>query len=353
MLAIGRPAPVLLALLLVACGPATDRAGGSRVAAPEVGEPVVHRFGGPTMGSTYEVKFVGNAAIADVQKLVAAELAAFDLAFSQWRNDSEIARANAHASSEPLPLSPRFAAVLQDALAVAAATDGAFDPTVKPLSDLYRAAKQSGQPIEPAALAAAKLRVGYRAVQVRDGALVKARPDVQLDLDGLVAGAACDAIAAQLPQLGVASFYLEVTGEVLCRGEKAPGQPWRIGVVDPRADVVGDDEPLRVLALRDASLCTSGDYRNRALVGGKLLHHVFDPRTGSNAEHRIVSASVLAERAAIADAFGTAFLVLGTDGVQAIWPKLAAFGVRGALLLGVDGKGELEAKEFTWPQEER
>ena len=353
MVVLHRSTSLPLLLLLVACEPAERSASQPAGPAVAVGEPVVHRFGGPTMGSTYEVKFVGGAAIADVQKLVADELAAFDAAFSQWRNDSEIARVNAHASSEPLPLSPRFAAVLQDALAVAAATDGAFDPTVKPLSELYRAAKTSGQPMEPAASAAAKARVGYRHVQVRDGALVKLRPDVQLDLDGLVAGAACDAIATKLPQSGVVSFYLEVTGEVLCRGEKAPGQPWRIGVVDPRADVVGDDEPLRVLALRDASLCTSGDYRNRALVGGKLLHHVFDPRTGSNPEHRIVSASVLAERAAIADAFGTAFLVLGTDGVQAIWPRLAAFGVRGALLLGVDGKGELEAKEFTWPQEER
>jgi len=352
MVVLHRSTSLLLLLLLVACEPA-ERSASQPAGPAAVGEPVVHRFGGPTMGSTYEVKFVGGAAIADVHKFVTDELAAFDLAFSQWREDSEIARANAHASTEPLSLSPRFAAVLQDALAVAAATDGAFDPTVKPLSDLYRAAKKSGQAIEAVALAAAKARVGYQHVQVRDGALVKLRPDVQLDLDGLVAGAACDAIAAKLPQLGATAFYLEVTGEVLCRGEKAPGQPWRIGVVDPRADVVGDDEPLRVLALRDASLCTSGDYRNRALVGGKLLHHVFDPRTGSNPEHRIVSASVLAERAAIADAFGTAFLVLGTDGVQAIWPRLAAFGVRGALLLGVDAKGELQGKEFTWPHEER
>lgn len=330
-------------VLLAACGPA----------APVVVEPVVHRCAGPTMGATYEVKFVGDTPVAVVQKAVAAELAVFDAAFSQWRSDSEIARANAHASTEPLTLSPLFAAVLQDALAVAAATDGAFDPTVKPLSDLYRAAKKSGQPIDPAALAAARQRVGCSAIAVRDGALVKARPDVQLDLDGLVAGAACDALATMLPKLGIASFYLEVTGEVLCRGEKAPGLPWRIGVVDPRADAAGDDEPVRVLALRDASLCTSGDYRNTAMVGGKLLHHVFDPRTGANPEHRVVSASVLAGRAAIADAFGTAFLVLGPAGVRACWPKLAAFGVQGALLLEVDGDGSLRPTEFAWPKEER
>lgn len=316
-------------------------------------EPQVQRFAGPTMGSTYEVKYVADVDLARVQACVQQELQQFDEAFSQWRNDSEIAKANAHTSTEPLPVSSRFAAVLQQALAVATATDGAFDPTVKPLSDLYRAAKKSGQPIDPTALAAARARVDFRAVQVRDGALVKARPDVLLDLDGLVAGAACDTIAARLQSLGVTAFYLEITGEVLCRGEKAPGQPWRIGVVDPRADAVGDDEPIRVLALRDAALCTSGDYRNTAVVGGRLLHHVFDPRTGQNPAHRVVSASVLAASAAMADAFGTAFLVLGEDGVKALWPQLAAFGVRGSLLLGVDAAGELRATEFTWPQEER
>lgn len=330
-------------VLLAACGPSV----------PVAVEPVVHRCAGPTMGSTYEVKFVGDTPVADVQKVVEAELARFDAAFSQWRTDSEIARVNQHASTEPLPLSPLFAAVLQDSLAVAVATDGAFDPTVKPLSDLYRAAKKSGQPIDPTALATARQRVGFGAVAVRDGALVKAKADVQLDLDGLVAGAACDALAVALPKLGVSSFYLEVTGEVLCRGEKAPGVPWRIGVVDPRADATGDDEPVRVLALRDAALCTSGDYRNTAMAGGKLLHHVFDPRTGANPAHRVVSASVLATRAAIADAFGTAFLVLGPDGVRARWPQLAAFAVQGALLLEVDGDGSLRPTEFAWPQEER
>jgi thiamine biosynthesis lipoprotein len=331
------PVVAALAGALVACG----------------GEPVVHEFGGPTMGSSYVVKYVAPAPLSAVPAAVAEELAAVDAAFSNWRPDSEIARANAHLSTAPLPLSPRFAAVLQLALALAKVTDGAFDPTVKPLSDLYRAAKRDPQHrLDAAALAAAKERVGWQLVAVRDGALVKARPDVQLDLDGIAAGAACDSIAARLQALGVGDVYLEVTGEVLCRGRKPGGEPWRVGVVDPTADQMGEETPIRALPLRDRALCTSGDYRNAIVVDGARFHHVFDPRTGSNPTTDVVSASVLADSAAVADALGTAFLVLGADGAQAIWPRLDAHGVRGALLLSPGPDGAVKQFEIAWPKDD-
>jgi thiamine biosynthesis lipoprotein len=334
---------LIVAVTLAAC----DR---TPVAVPE---PVVHEIHGVTMGSTYQVKFVSDVAKGPVQAMVEAELAAFDLAFSNWRTDSEIARINKQATVEPLPVSARFAAVLQLALDVAKATDGAFDPTVKPLSDLYRARKKDpSAPLDAAALDRARAAVDYRAVSLRDGKLVKARPDVTLDLDGIVAGAACDAIAARLPTLSITKFYVEVTGEVTCRGEKAPGQPWRIGVVDPTSDAEGGDQPLVALPLRDRSLCTSGDYRNSLLVDGKPMHHVFDPRTGRNPEHRVVSASVLAGSAALADALGTALLVVGETKAKELWPRLAALGAQGALLLSAGDGGKLLTTEITWPRED-
>lgn len=313
----------------------------------------IRSFGGPTMGSTYQVTYFGAASVATVRAVVEAELAAFDATFSNWRPDSEIARVNAHASATRLPVSPLFAAVLQLALDIAVATDGAFDPTVKPLSDLYRARKRDPEHrLDAVAAAAARARVDYRAVQVRDGAVEKARADVTLDLDGLVAGAAADAVGVRLTQLGVQSFFLEITGEVLCRGHKPGGEPWRIGVVDPSADLVGDQVPIRSLALRDRALCTSGDYRNGFLHAGEFVHHVFDPRTGQNPKHQVVSASVLADRAAVADALGTAFLVLGPDGTRAAWPSLQRFLVHGALLLLPGSDGKLEQQEITWPKED-
>lgn len=316
-------------------------------------EQGVHAFAGPTMGSTYEVKFVGAAAqVAAAQRVVERDLAAFDEAFSNWRPDSEIARFNASRSLAPVPVSDRFADVLRLALRIAAATDGAYDPTVKPLSDLYRAAKADpAAGLAPAALDAAKARVGYREVAVERGGVRKARPDVELDLDGIVAGAAADAIGASLRALGVDSYYVQVTGEVLCRGVKPDGSPWRIGVVDPSSDA-GAQAAVVALPLRDAALCSSGDYRNRAVVGDEVMHHVFDPRTGRNPAHRVVSASVLAGSCAAADAFGTALLVLSPEEVEEAWAGMKRLGARGALLLTPGPNGTWDKVELEWPSED-
>ena len=313
----------------------------------------VHAFSGPTMGSTYEVKVVGASKQAHVARdIVERELQAFDLAFSNWRDDSEIARVNAHRGDAPLEVSERFADVLRTALRVASATDGAFDPTVKPLSDLYRAARQApDKPFSEDALTEAAALVGHRLVTIDGLQLTKARPGVQLDLDGIVAGAAADAIAAHLEGVGVSSFYLQITGEVLCRGSKPDGSPWRIGVVDPSSSE-GEQAAVVALPLRDAALCSSGDYRNQAVVGGEVMHHVFDPRTGRNPAHRVVSASVLASSCAVADALGTALMVLAPEDLEQAWPGIKQLGATGALLLLPAAGGRWNKVEFEWPSED-
>ena len=308
------------------------------------------RFGGATMGSTYEVKFFGAQPAAAVRAVVEEELAACDLAFSKWRPDSEISRLNQTAGTAPFPVSARFAKVLELALELAAATGGAFDPTVQPLAEVYRRAKKDpAHRLDEAELDAAKRRVDFRRVSVRDGAVHRAQADVQLDLDGLVAGACADAIAVRLEALGVKSFYLEITGEVFCRGEKAPGVPWIIGVVDPTSDGGGEEATVSELPLRDRALCTSGDYRNAMVANGKLVHHVFDPRTGRSADHGVVSVSVLADSAAVADALGTALMVLGDEAGAQVLGKLTGYGTLQALFLVANAEGVLRRVEVGWP----
>jgi FAD:protein FMN transferase len=314
---------------------------------------VVQSISGPTMGSTYQVKVVTDRSIAEVRSVVAKQLLAFDVAFSNWRDSSEIVRVNNHRSTEPLAVSPLFGGVLEQALVIADATGGAFDPTMKPLSDLYRAAKEDPASVfEDAQFVAAKQRVGYRQVSVEDGKLVKQRPDVLLDLDGIVAGAAADAIADELLALGIESFYLEITGEVLCRGEKPDGAVWRIGVVDPSSDASSGQRAIVTLPLRDRALCSSGDYRNAVVMGGRVVHHLFDPRTGRNPEHAVVSASVIADSCAVADALGTALMVLGDESGKELWPAMKELGAHSALFLkpGVDTVWR-EVK-IEWPEED-
>lgn len=327
---------LLLPLLLAACDPQA------------AGEDI-HRFSGPTMGSTYEVKFQGPVPEAQVRQVVEDELAAADQAFSLWREDSEIARFNAQRDTAPFAASARLRNGVRLALQLAEHTGGAFDPTVQPLMRVYRQAQKLEQPIDPAALAAAERRVGYRHLAVDGGNLTKAIPDLEIDLDGIVAGLCADAIAERLESLGVGAFYLQITGEVLCRGRKADGEPWRIGIQDPAAAERGREDWLETVPLVDRALCTSGDYQNYFTSGGRRWHHVFDPRTGKNPEREVVSVSVLARSCALADGLGTALMVMGPDRAAelfASWPGKAL----GAWFLLPDGQGGLRRKTVDWPK---
>ena len=100
------------------------------------------------------------------------------------------------------------------------------------------------------------------------------------------------------------------------------------------------------------ALCSSGDYRNAVIMGGRVIHHLFDPRTGRNPEHAVVSASVIADSCAVADALGTALMVLGDASGKELWPAMKELGAHSALFLkpGVDTVWR-EVK-IEWPEED-
>lgn len=306
---------------------------------------------GETMGSTWSLKYFAPVATAEVRALVEQELAVADRTFSRWREDSEIVRINAMRSTEPIEVSEPMAAALGCALELARRTGGAFDPTVGPVTELYRKARKSGE-LDREAVARARPHVGWQKLAWEGGRLSKADPDVQLDLDGIVAGLVADSLAVRLEQAGVRSFFLDVTGEILVRGTKADGAPWRAGIVDPERAEPGDEGAVVSLPMGDMALCTSGSYRNQVVSRDAVVHHIFDPRTGANAAHRTVSASVLARSAALADGLGTALMVNGPEGAEALlegWgdgPGLAA------LLLVQREDGTLQVHRVNWPKAE-
>lgn len=340
--------PIVLLVALAACGE-------KRTALPQL-----HELHGPTMGSEWRLKWHGGAAPAEVGKRMQEQLAAADATFSNWRKDSEIAAFNAHASTEPFRASVIFCDAVQMALAIANRTDGAFDPTVKPLVDLYREQKRTGIAPTADAIAAARARVSWRDVRrVAPDKVAKSRPDVELDLDGLVAGLVADVLVHELAGLGVTNFMLDITGEVTCRGVRPDGQPWRIGIVDPQNATVGAEQSLEIVPLADRALCTSGDYRNFVVADGKVTTHVFDPRTANNPDHGVVSVSVYGRSCAVADAVGTALMVAGPDLAPSLLKKLrSAMVLRGELVADPDlaawfvlakPDGSLQSVPVDWP----
>lgn len=290
-----------------------------------------------------------------LQRFIQKQLDAVDIAASTFKPESDISRFNALQSTEWFPVSETTAQIVQIALDVAQKTGGAFDPTVAPLVDLYRFGPNKAPLVQfPSDEQIAKLRenVGYDKLEVRaepEPALRKSVPGLTLDLSGVAKGFAVDRVAQALDQAGLPDYLVEVGGETRCGGQKArfnfetnalERTPWRVGIEAP--EIARDARRqiprlYRVLnfdsATRpNASLATSGDYRNYLQVGELRFSHIIDPRSGKPTEivesgapvsaERLGAVSVVASTCAEADAFATAFFVLGEKEGIALADKL-------------------------------
>lgn len=280
-------------------------------------------FSGPTMGTRYTVRVVmapgDDAANERVRAAIDGELSRADRLFSGWNPASEISRLNAHASTEPFPVSAETVAALDLGRRASELTGGAFDVTVAPLVEAWGFGPPKGPPSVPGAevLAALRARVGYRQLSL-DAArrtVAKARPDVACDVSALAGGWVADRLAEAIVALGHPDVLVDVGGEVTARGRRPDGGRWRVAVEWPdRARERG-----LVVELESAAVATSGDYRKAWTdAQGRRRSHILDPRTGEPVGHGLASATVVHGDGAWADALATALLVLGPDEGRAL-----------------------------------
>ena len=277
---------------------------------------VVHELSGSTMGTTWAAKLVvppgATTLVAAARDSIVARLDRVNESMSTWDPASEISRFNRTVSVEPFPVSVEFVDVVRRAGTVSRATSGAFDVTVAPLVTLwgFGADGTAGQPPDPGALPAVMAHVGYEKLQISDDgrALRKTDPGVSIDLSAIAKGYGVDRSAEALASMGLAAFAVEVGGEVRARGRKPDNSPWLVGIEapDPTARTV-----LRSIPLLDASIATSGDYRNFYESGGTRYAHIVDPRTGSPVPWQGFSVTVIHASATLADAWATGMSVLG------------------------------------------
>lgn len=275
-------------------------------------------FNGPTMGTRYTVRVVtppiGEGGREDIRIAIEDVLDLADRLLSTWNPGSEISRLNRHASTDPFPLSPETIGLLRIAERVAEVSEGAFDVTVGPLVDAwgFGPAGLPERPPSSATLAELRARVGpdRLVVDAAKGTVAKARPDVACDLSALAPGWAADRIATALEGLGHHDFIVDIGGEVVARGHRVDGTRWRVAVESPGRD----RDHLLVLALEDAAVATSGDYRNAYVdETGRRRSHLIDPRTGEPVAHELASVTVVHPEGVWADALATAMLVMGPE----------------------------------------
>lgn len=259
----------------------------------------------------------GDAASA---ALTAAEAEMFRLVrlLNFYSDDSDIGQLNLAAGNRDVTLGAETFGLLTQAKTLAGATGGAFDPTVGPLVRLWRTARSNGSLPPPAELARAARLVDYRDIGLDAARQVAGlrRPGQAIDLGGIAKGYVADRMADVHRAAGVTSGLINAGGDVATVGGRPDGGPWRIGLQHPRK---ARGQWFAVVPASGQAVVTSGDYERFHEVQGVRYHHLVDAQTGYPAASGLMSVTVMAERAADADAFATAVFVLGADaGVELI-----------------------------------
>ena len=300
---------------------------------------------GTTMGPIrYTVKVVvpvdvEQTTLEELQRDVKATLARVNQSMSTYQEDSDVSRFNRSDSTDWQAVDAETARVVARAIEISDETDGQFDVTVGPIVDAWNfgPGKTAFKPPTEAQVESLLKRVGYQKLHVREQppALKKDTIGLQIDLSAIAKGYAVDAVGDTIKSTGYRNYMVEVGGEVLARGNRNGGGPWRIGVERPDSrGAVAGLELANVVELRDIAIATSGDYRNVQEFEGQTYSHTIDPRTGRPVTHATATAAVVASDCMTADALATAVMVMGTDAGHKLCERMSA------PLLTIDREGK-------------
>lgn len=298
-------------------------------------------FSGTAFATSYQVRVLdpGAAFSADiVPGAVQGLLDQIDMSLSTWKPDSELNRFSRQPVGKPFVASATLWQILQVAKQAYEQTDGAFDPTVRPLVDLWGFGPvDTGDRIPgDAEIAAAKKKLGFDRIEMLSGNTLVRRADVSLDLSAIGEGYAADRVAALLDSLGATDYMVAIAGAIRVAGHNRDGQPWRIAVQRPTPN---PGEVERVLRASGIGLSTSGDYRNYFERDGVRYSHEIDPRSGRPIAHNLASVTVFAPTAAEADALATALMVMGPERAR----RFAEARELAVLLVTREGQGFAES----------
>lgn len=278
---------------------------------------------GYIFGTVYHITYQYDT---DLNAEILAELNKVDASLSMFNKQSVITRVN---NNQNIEVNDMFTDVFTLAEKISNDTNGAFDITVAPLVNAWGFGFKNGQLPTRVMVDSLKSFVGYKRVTLIDKHVKKDDPRTTLDCGAIAKGYGCDMVAELLRRKGVANFMVEIGGEVVTCGISDRRLPWKIGVTKPSDDSLNQNQELQaVLNVTDKAMATSGNYRNFYYKDGKKYAHTIDPHTGFPVQHSLLSATVLADRCAVADAYATSFMVMGIEKAKEVLkrnPKLMAY----------------------------
>lgn len=278
---------------------------------------------GMVFGTTYNITYQCDS---NLHNSIIRELEKVDEALSPFNKKSVITAVN---NNHDIEVNDMFADVFLLAQKISDDTSGDFDITVAPLVNAWGFGFKNGTQPTKHNIDSLKNIIGYKKVRLEGRKVVKKDKRLMLDCSSIAKGYGSNVVARFLQKRGVKNYMVEIGGEIVTKGISPKRVPWKIGVTRPVDDSLSVSKELQsVINVTDKAMATSGNYRNFYYKNGKKYAHTIDPHTGYPVQHSILSATVIADNCATADAYATAFMVMGLEKAQKLLerhPELMAY----------------------------
>jgi len=285
---------------------------------------------GETMGTSYLVKYIGEEN-KEVKQAIDSLLLAINQSVSTYIPTSTISQVN-QAEAGKIAVDDHFIRNFEVAKTVYAVTDGSFNPAVMPLVNYWGFGFEKldeSETIDSAEVKRLQLISNFNSFQLSENLIIKTNGGAQLDFSAIAKGYGVDQLALLLRNRGIENFLIEIGGETYAQGLKSDGSAWRVGIRKPTANE--QTSVLQIVPLQGKALATSGNYENyRNLSSTQTVSHTINPNTGfpQSVTEGILSSSVIADDCMTADAYATAFKVMGlarSKQILTTLPELTVF----------------------------
>jgi thiamine biosynthesis lipoprotein len=262
------------------------------------------------MGTVVEITLVGEDEEATRKAALQAfqEIKRIETLMSPWIDSSDVTRMNRSAGKEGVKVSPETLKVIRKANEISKLSEGGFDITVGPLTELWRKAREKKIPPLIEEVKGRLALVNFKNIRIdqKEKVFLKTK-GMAVDLGGIAKGYAVDKAFDLLKSLGYKDLIVNAGGDLKVGGLKN-NQPWSIGIQHPRES----QKILARLSVSDTAVATSGDYEKFFIHQGKRYHHIFNPKDGFPTEG-CQSVTILCKEGIMADALATAVFVLGPE----------------------------------------
>ena len=263
---------------------------------------------GKVFGTYYKITYKSST---NLHEAIKGRMSEVDYSLSPFNKKSIITAINNNCDTT---VNEMFTAVFNLAQEISAQTEGAFDITVAPLVNAWGFGFKKGTLPDSLTVDSLRQYIGYNTISLENGKVKKLHSETMLNCSAIAKGYGCDAVANLLVENGITDFMVEIGGEVVTKGSNEKGNNWAIGISKPNDNPGTTENELQdVITISGKGMATSGNYRNFRYENGKKYSHTISPATGYPVEHSLLSATVIANDCATADAWATAFMVMGTE----------------------------------------